>query len=395
MKTKFNFTKTNILNIKPPAKGFLTFHDTEERGLKLYITPKGTKSFFVRKLINGRDERIVLGSFPEMTVQKAREEALKVKRDFLDGINPNLEKQKLSKEMSLKQYFDGYIENIIISKSNNEKTIKEKQSLFNRFLAKLGNKKVSSINNLEIRKLIQSIKSQKGIYIANDIIKLTRHIFNKAIEDGVTTENPSMGIKKDYEPPRERFLQENELAKFFKALKEEPNRVIADFIMMCLLTGARRSNVASMRWEDINLEQQVWYIKKTKNGTSQRAVLSNKAIECLKQIKSKSNSNEWVFPSDTSKSGHIIDPKKGWKRVLERADIKDLRIHDLRRTFGSYQAMNGSNSFIIGNSLNHSSIESTAIYARTNTKAILASVETATDYIFNVAENSESENLAK
>ena len=75
--------------------------------------------------------------------------------------------------------------------------------------------------------------------------------------------------------------------------------------------------------------------------------------------------NEWVFPSD-GQSGHLNDPKKAWARLLKRAQIEDLRMHDLRRTFGSWQAALGANGYIIGKSLGHKSQQSTAIYARLN-----------------------------
>ena len=61
-----------------------------------------------------------------------------------------------------------------------------------------------------------------------------------------------------------------------------------------------------------------------------------------------------------------MEPKLGWKRILERAEIKDLRLHDLRRTLGSWQAATGANSYMIGRTLGHKDSQSTAIYARLN-----------------------------
>ncbi|MGH8596264.1 MAG: tyrosine-type recombinase/integrase, partial [Gammaproteobacteria bacterium] len=68
-----------------------------------------------------------------------------------------------------------------------------------------------------------------------------------------------------------------------------------------------------------------------------------------------------------------------WSTLLERAGITDLRMHDLRRTFGSWQAALGSSSLIIGKSLGHRDPTSTAIYARLNVDPVRASVERATD----------------
>lgn len=107
-----------------------------------------------------------------------------------------------------------------------------------------------------------------------------------------------------------------------------------------------------MHWNDVNFNRHEWLIKETKNGEAQTIPLAPQAIVILKE-RYKNRSSDWVFPSPFSKSGHIEEPKNAWKNLLERADIKDLRIHDLRRTLGSWQAATGANSYIIGKSLGH------------------------------------------
>ena len=92
----------------------------------------------------------------------------------------------------------------------------------------------------------------------------------------------------------------------------------------------------------------------------------------------------FVFPG-IGKSGHLQEPKKGWKRILERAKITDLRIHDLRRTLGSWQAKTGASLAIIGKSLNHKNQNTTAIYARLDLDPVRESVNAATKAIFNAA----------
>ena len=73
-----------------------------------------------------------------------------------------------------------------------------------------------------------------------------------------------------------------------------------------------------------------------------------------------------------------MEPKAGWKRILDKAGIKDLRLHDLRRTLGSWQAATGANTYMIGHSLGHKSPQSTAVYARLNLDPVRNSVEKAT-----------------
>lgn len=115
----------------------------------------------------------------------------------------------------------------------------------------------------------------------------------------------------------------------------------------------------------------------TKNGEPLRVYLIDSVIDLLKKRLELYGRGEWVFEG-TGATGHLMEPKMGWKRILERAGIKDLRLHDLRRTLGSWQAATGANSYMIGRSLGHKSIQSTAVYARLNLDPVRDSVEKAT-----------------
>lgn len=145
------------------------------------------------------------------------------------------------------------------------------------------------------------------------------------------------------------------------------------YIYTSLFTGARKSNVLAMRWENINFERCEWLIPETKNGESLRIYLTEISIRYFK----KPSQGEWVFES-IGKTGHLAEPKSGWKRILQRAGIKDLRLHGLRRTLSSWQAATGANSYIIGRSLGNKNPQSTAIYARLSIDPIKDSVEKAT-----------------
>jgi integrase len=96
-----------------------------------------------------------------------------------------------------------------------------------------------------------------------------------------------------------------------------------------------------------------------------------------KQLKSG-----FVFPSNLSKAGHIQDPKKAWKRLLAKAELSNLRIHDIRRTLGSYQAITGASLQIIGKSLGHKSSKATEIYSRLLLDPVRFSMDKAAEMIF-------------
>jgi integrase len=140
---------------------------------------------------------------------------------------------------------------------------------------------------------------------------------------------------------------------FFEALKAEPPHW-RDFWLLALFTGARRGNVISMAWADLDLGQGISYLagQQMKNGLPQVIVLPPPAVATLQARHEESSSADYVFPSESG-GGHIIDPRKSWARVLKSAGVENLRPHDLRRSLGSWQAIAGASLQIIGQSLGH------------------------------------------
>jgi integrase len=133
-----------------------------------------------------------------------------------------------------------------------------------------------------------------------------------------------------------------------------------------------------MRWKDVFLARTEWQVPRTKNGTAQTIPLSAEAVKILeRRAEDAPSGSVFVFPGE-GKSGHLVEPKKGWQRVLARACIEDLRLHDLRRTLGSWQAKTGASLAIIGKSLNHKNTQTTAIYARLDLDPVRESVARAT-----------------
>jgi integrase len=112
-----------------------------------------------------------------------------------------------------------------------------------------------------------------------------------------------------------------------------------------------------------------------------RIPLIGEALEILNDRSwLKDSSIPWVFPSSDSKSGHLENIRAAWKRILDRAGLENLRIHDLRRTLASYQAIAGTSLLIIGKSLGHKSSQSTAIYARLSNDPVREFMESALDF---------------
>ena len=96
-------------------------------------------------------------------------------------------------------------------------------------------------------------------------------------------------------------------------------------------------------------------------------------------------SDEWVFPSDSA-VGHVVEPKNACARFLERTKLEDLRMHDLRRTLGSYMAMNNQSLQIIGKVLGHKLPTATHIYSRMAFDPLKQAMEAAQASMANCAD---------
>ncbi|KJV53658.1 phage integrase family protein [Orientia tsutsugamushi str. Gilliam] len=116
-----------------------------------------------------------------------------------------------------------------------------------------------------------------------------------------------------------------------------------------------------MEWDNIDFKRKIWHIPKTKNGKAQNIPLTDEAMEILQARKSISTS-KWVLQSATSESGHLEHPNNSWHRICEKASIKNFRIHDLRRTFGSCMSDAGASQRTISTALNHRNPDSTIPY---------------------------------
>lgn len=372
---KFAFTKLRIESLCSTETRD-TYYDTKIVGLGIMIFRSGKKTYFLYTRDAYRPIKVKLGSFSEMTVEEARAKAVHVKNQIGNGINPIEAKRQVRAQITFGELFDRYMEEYA---KVHKKSWREDESMNQHFFQGYRTKRLHEISSRMLSELHRKIGTERGKRRANYTIDIIRGVYNKAIQwELFSGQNPARNVTKYRLQSRERFLLPHELPKFFEALNTEKNHTIRDFIWLSLLTGARRSNVQAMRWDELDLTNGLWRIPMTKNGTSQLVPVVGKAIDILLVRKEKATS-EWVFPGRKSKSGHLQEPKAAWANVLKRAGITNLRIHDLRRSMGSYLAATGANSFVIGKALNHQSISSTAIYARLSVEPVRLAVEKATE----------------
>lgn len=379
---RFSFNKNALNKLAPPAAGKrLYVYDSRVPGLGLAVTPKGTKTFLVYRKINGKPERITLGRYPEMDIDNARAQALAINAAIARGENPNDATRQKRDGQTLGELFEDYLE---LHAKPHKKTWAEDQAQFQRYLSPLASRKAIAIDKEAIQALHLEVGREHGQYAANRMLALLQTVFNKALEWGRVERNPTTPVTPFQEKSRERFLQPEELPRLFQALAEERESTIRDYVLLSLFTGARRSNVLAMRWREIDFRAAHWHIPETKNGSAHLVPLVDPAVEILRRRREAVATSDFVFPANSA-TGHLMNPQKGWQRVLARAGLENLRLHDLRRSLGSWQASTGANLAVIGKTLNHKDAKSTNIYARLNLDPVRQAMETATQAMLQAA----------
>jgi integrase len=343
--------------------------------LAICISAKGTRTFYSYRRVKDRPVRVRIGRFPETTLEQARNRVATIAGEIVDGRDPHAERMAERGEMTLGDLFAEWLRYA----KRHKKTWAEDQRQYDAFLAKWDRRRLSTITKAEARAWHDKIGEENGHYAANRCLALLRSMFNKGIEDdaiGWQGVNPTLGIRKFKEESRDRFLLPAEVSKFAAGLEgEEPT--VRDFFWMCLLTGARKSNVLTMRWDQLAMEG-VWRIPETKNGLPVLVPLVETAQNILRARRETVGDSPWVFPGP-GKAGHLVEVRKAWVRVCERGGLEGLRIHDLRRTLGSWQAAAGASETIIGKSLGHRpGSKATAVYARLQLDPVRASMANAT-----------------
>jgi len=353
------------------------YRDSATPGLQLRVMPSGVKTFVLARRMGGRPVRWTLGQFPAVSTAQARRQAVRLAGQVSFGQDPTEERRKVREESTLAELFTLYLEG---HAKPHKRSWKADVDQFDRYLAPWRPRKLSTLRHTDVAGLHATIGRDNGHYAANRLLALLSGMFNFAAGLGYAGGNPAKGVKKFKELTRDRFLHADELRAFFAALAVEPDPW-PDLFMLSLLTGARRANVLGMKWADLELTRGLWRIGEAESKSKEPllCVLAPAAVDILQrraETADKGKPSQYVFPS-WGKKGHITEPKGAWRNILSRAGLHDLHLHDLRRTLGSWQAACGASLSIIGRSLGHKNVATTAIYARLDMDPVRASVDAA------------------
>lgn len=181
-------------------------------------------------------------------------------------------------------------------------------------------------------------------------------------------------------PPRvarERFLLPTEWARIRSILESMPIKVRVYFTLLVLL-GCRRDELRRAQWHQIDLQAAIWHKPKGKNGKRQILPLAPQAVQLFSELP---RSGLYVFVGDVTKHGRpdqawsATAVKYWWRKIRWEAGCPDVRIHDLRRTTGSWLTMSGENLKVVQSVLDHRSLRTTEVYSRLDLGTIKTALE--------------------
>ena len=406
-------TKRDVDRLEYDATGpamQIHYDGGELSGFGVRVFPSGAKSFVVwYRTTSGRKRLHTLGKYGTLTLQQGREMARRILMQAKTGTDPMEERQKARSGETVRELATMYLER---HAKQHKKTWREDERRLTKWVVPLlGSRKVADVKRSDVARLHAKIGEQAP-YEANRVLALIAVMFTKAGEWGLVEQgvpNPSAGVQTFKEQSRDRWVTPAELPALMQAIAEESNPYIQAAVKLYLLTGLRRNELLGLRWKDVDFEREELRLRDTKAGRSHVVPLSDPALEIFRSLP-RQLGNTYIFPGNVP-GRPLVNINKSWRRIRTRlwlatnsdiaADLRQkaeadvarrskhadkspaavearlltlagrhvtdedlLRLHDLRRTVGSWMATNGASLPLIGKVLNHTNASTTQIYAR-------------------------------
>ncbi len=368
--------------------------DTVLKGFGCRIETSGTKSFLVRYRAVGGGRNApkrfyTIGRFPTLNTQEAR----KILAGAVRGEDPAGARNAARQDMTVAELCDLYMREAPhlptrfgVPKST--ETLRFDQGRIDSHIKPLlGRRRVGDVNSVDIQRFMRDIakgrtaRNQKagprkrvivrgGRGAATRVTGLLSGIFTFAVMEHIRPYNPVRGVRRYADGKSERSLQPDEIAALGKALETYEqnggNPAVMAIVRLLIFTGARRSEIAALRWDEVDFTRDVIRLgaNRHKTGASAGAkeiLLTAPAKAILLSIY-EDRSSAFVFPAANGKI-HFQGLKKPWETIRAAAGLSDVRLHDLRHSFASIGVSGGDSLPVIGALLGHSNPKTTQRYA--------------------------------
>jgi integrase len=359
----FRYTGRKVENQKGEARWTRDVRwDAKVPGLGVRVTPNNRKTFVLSYRVNGSKRLMTLGGYGTLTLDQARQRAIREKAKVIDGQDPLHARQEAREAPTMADLEQDYLERHAMQHKR-QGSVREDQSMLKNYIRPgLGSKRVGAVRRRDIERLHQRLKATP--YRANRVLALLSKMYSLAIQWDWRADNPCQGIQKFHEEKRERWLKTEELRRLTDALDRSTNRRAADAVRLLILTGARKGEVLKAEWSQIDFERGVWTKPSahTKQKRTEHVPLSAAALALLSPMRELDPAGRYLFPGN--KPGEPLkDIKLFWPQICRVAGLEDVRIHDLRHTFASHLVSSGTSLEMVGRLLGHTQAATTMRYA--------------------------------
>ncbi|CAN5209647.1 tyrosine-type recombinase/integrase [soil metagenome] len=379
----------------PEGKRVAYFRVSFDLHLFVQVTATGAKTLVYRRYLNKTWRQMQVADWIDNLDDAIAREILKeasskaaiLHAGIARGENPFDIVKEARNEPTMQDLFELYKSGHLEKRA---KRVSDAVNDFKRWFGNFANKKACLFGHVDAEKL-HATMSKKTPVSANRAIQLGRAMFNFGLKSRyIYGENPFSGLSLNRESQRDRVLTDTEAGKLLKALEVIPavhsnERTLRDWVLLSLTTGARKANILSMRWDEIDLNAATWTIPAEKMKTNQTQTIPLNSLELsvlnerTKLLKRADAESPWVFPGSGSK-GHIVDPGNAWETLRDKLELPNLWIHDLRRSLASSMANSGADVSIVRAALNHVDTRTTLkAYIRTTQQVQLEARQKAQD----------------
>jgi integrase len=367
---KFSFTHDRVSKcICLDGRDRTIYSDTKEPGLKLCVYANGKKSYVFEAKLSGKTIRISLGDLRTLSITDARKRAKELHAQINQGIDPRQAKKRLIAEQEVASRIQK------AEKARGELVVLDAWEEYlkhhaNRWgqrhmkdhlnLSQSGGKNKKRGKGLTVQGVLHPLLAERMVDITAAKLKTWQ------LKEAETRANNARqgfemfrafwrwcGDQDKYKDVIDRFaveskdlraevperkskkfdvLERGQLAAWFTSVRSLSNPVISTYLQTLILTGARRDEMAELKWDDVDYQWSALWIKSKTHEEGRKVPLTPYLAT---QLESLPKRNKWVFSSLQSTCGHITEPARAHKRALSAAGIEVVTIHGLRRTFGS------------------------------------------------------------
>jgi integrase len=369
--------------------------DAAIKGLGVRVYPTGDKAYVLSYRVNGRKRLMTLGSCSVMALDQARHQAKKHLLAAKEGDDPLEAKQRAARGETVKDLCNAYLEQY--AKARKRSWREDERRIRQHILPALGNLKAAKIKRNDVAALHRKVGATAP-YEANRLLALLSKMFAEAEKWAIVPEghpNPARKVEKFKEAKRDRWLTPEEIPKLAEAIDQDRNPYARSAFWLYLLTGTRKSELLAAKWEHVDWTRKELKIPETKAGRVHYVPLSEPALALLRSVP-RLDGNPHILPG-LKAGAHLVNITKPWLRIRKAAGVEDVRLHDLRRTVGSWLAQSGNSLPLIGRVLNHSNQSTTAIYSRFGQDHVREALEQHGKRIMDIAgkgEGAEVVNIA-